>query len=76
MSKEEVYRQMEIKKKQRSMNHLRLLKMYGPAKPFTQSEWNQVEFGIKGSSSKGKGHANNRLWDHQNLPPVQIKYDW
>ena len=76
MTKQEVYKQMDAKKKDRVMNHLRLIKMHGQARGLNQKEWNGVVTGIKGSSSKGKGYANNKLWDHRNLPPVQIKYDW
>jgi hypothetical protein len=76
MTKQEVYRQMELKKKTRVMNHLRLIKIHGQARGLNLKEWKSVEISVKGSGTKGKGHANNRLWDHNNLPPVQIKYDW
>jgi len=77
MTKQEVYKQMNDKKRDRVINHLRLLKIYGPAKGLNQREWDSVEIKVKGSSHAG--YANNRLWNHEiheNVWPLQIKYDW
>ena len=49
MTKQEVYKQMEAKKKDRVMNHLRLIKIHGQARSLNQREWNGVVTGIKGS---------------------------
>ena len=75
MDKNKVLAGMEAKKKERAMNHQKLIRIHGQAKGLTQKEWENMQVKVKGSGSKGKGFANNRLWDHHN-EPLQIKYDW
>jgi hypothetical protein len=51
--------------------------MYGEARSLTEKEQKMVEVKVKGSGSKGKGFANNRLWSHNDLESVKtIKFDW
>jgi hypothetical protein len=77
MRKEDVLEQMEQAKKQRVFNHIKVLGTYGAAKGLTNKEWNSMTVKVKGSGTKGKGFANNRLWSHNDLEPVnKIKFDW
>jgi hypothetical protein len=66
MTKQDALAQMQEKKNERIFHHLEVLKMYGPTKGLTQKEWNKVEIKVKGSGSKGKGYASNRLWSYDN----------
>ena len=77
MTKQEVQKHMEIKKQERIFHHKEMLKMYGAARGLTKKEWSVLKVKGKGSGSKGKGFANNRLWNHNNLESVKtIKFDW
>jgi hypothetical protein len=67
MTKQDVQKQMEIKKQERIFHHKEMLKMYGPASGLTKRQWSALKVKGKGSGSKGKGFANNRLWNHNNL---------
>ena len=50
--------------------------MYGEARGLTKKEWSALKVKGKGSGSKGKGFANNRLWNHNNLESVKtIKFN-
>ena len=67
MTKQDVQKHMEIKKQERVFHHKEMLKMYGPASGLTKRQWSALKVKGKGSGSKGKGFANNRLWNHNNL---------
>ena len=67
MTKQDVQKQMEIKKQERIFHHKEMLKMYGPASGLTKRQWSALKVKGKGSGSKGKGFANNRLWNPNNL---------
>tara|TARA_R110000787_G_scaffold152007_1_gene265714 strand:+ start:184 stop:414 length:231 start_codon:yes stop_codon:yes gene_type:complete len=76
MTKQEVQKHMEIKKQERIFHHKEMLKMYGPASGLTKRQWSALKVKVKGSGSKGKGFANNRLWNHNDLEPIRnIKFD-
>tara|TARA_R110000824_G_scaffold346728_1_gene533586 strand:+ start:165 stop:395 length:231 start_codon:yes stop_codon:yes gene_type:complete len=76
MTKQDVQKQMEIKKQERIFHHKEMLKMYGPASGLTKRQWSALKVKGKGSGSKGKGFANNRLWNHNDLEPIRnIKFD-
>mgnify|MGYP003625581069 FL=1 len=67
MTKQDVQKHMEIKKQERIFHHKEILEMYGPASGLTKRQWSALKVKGKGSGSKGKGFANNRLWNHNNL---------
>ena len=76
MTKQDMQKQMEIKKQERIFHHKEMLKMYGPASGLTKRQWSALKVKGKGSGSKGKGFANNRLWNHNDLEPIRnIKFD-
>ena len=68
MDKNTVLAILENNKKERSMNHLSLVAIHGYARGLSVKEYNKVLVKSKGSGTKGKGFANNRLWDHNNEP--------
>jgi len=75
MTKQDVLAQMKLKKHERVMQHRAIIAMYGQTKGLTDSEWNNVEIRVKGSGTKGKGHANTRLWLYHNEGiKLQTKY--
>ena len=76
MTKQDVQKHMEIKKQERVFHHKEMLKTYGPASGLTKRQWSALKVKGKGSGSKGKGFANNRLWNHNNLESVKtIKFN-
>jgi hypothetical protein len=74
MRKEEVLAHMELKKQERKMQHLKLIGIHGETRGLNEKEWNNMVVKVKGSGSKGKGFANNRLWDHRNVN-LQTQYE-
>jgi len=77
MTKQDAQEQMQKKKHDRVFHHIEMIRMYGEARSLTEKEQKMVEVKVKGSGSKGKGFANNRLWSHNDLESVKtIKFDW
>jgi hypothetical protein len=74
MRKEEVLAHMELKKQERKMQHLKLIEIHGETRGLNEKEWSSMVVKVKGSGSKGKGFANNRLWDHRNVN-LQTQYE-
>lgn len=77
MTKQDAQEQMQKKKDDRVFHHIEMIRMYGETRGLTEKEQKMVEVKVKGSGSKGKGFANNRLWSHNDLESVKtIKFDW
>jgi len=77
MTKQDAQEQMRQAKIKRVFHHNQVIKINGQAVGLTNKEWDNMEVKVKGSGTKGKGFANNRLWSHNDLEPVnKIKFDW
>ena len=67
MTKQDAQEQMRQAKVRRAFHHNEVMKIEGQAVGLTNKEWNSMEVKVKGSGTKGKGFANNKLWNHNNL---------
>ena len=76
MTKQDAQEQMQKAKTQRIFHHREMIKIHGKARGLTDKQWNSMVVKVKGSGTKGKGFANNRLWNHNNLESVKtIKFN-
>tara|TARA_R110000868_G_scaffold22624_3_gene92671 strand:- start:364 stop:594 length:231 start_codon:yes stop_codon:yes gene_type:complete len=76
MTKEDAQEQMRQAKIKRVFHHNEVMKIEGQAVGLTNKEWNSMEVKVKGSGTKGKGFANNKLWNHNNLESVsKMKFE-
>ncbi len=70
MTKQDAQEQIRQAKIKRGFHHNEVMKIEGQAVGLTNKEWNKMEVKVKGSGTKGKGFANNKLWNHNNLESV------
>lgn len=64
----EVIAYSEAKRKQKCLSHhATVVAIHGHCKPFSQSEYNQIQAKQKQSFRKGKTFAFRGLWNHNNL---------
>ena len=68
MTMKEVIAYSEAKRKQKCLSHhATVVAIHGHCKPFSQSEYNQIQAKQKQSFRKGKTFAFRGLWNHNNL---------